>query len=170
MILSLHPGFLFYTHDFEFTPWFFVLHPWFWVYTHDFEFTPRFFVLHPGFLITPRFNVLHPGFWVYTQVFWFTPMILSLHPGFLFYAQDFQFTPGYTLVFQFTPIYFKSGCKFTHFTLTNCFFQFLQLKGQKEVRTNGAIYPLKKPGNKEKRRGKDALYTLTLGVEPHGNV
>ena len=113
---------------------------------------------------------LHPGFLFYTHDFEFTPMILSLHPGFLFYAQDFQFTPVYTLVFQFTPIYFKSGCKFTHFTLTNCFFQFLQLKGRKEVRTNGAVYPLKKPGNGEKRRGKAALYTLTLGVEPHGNV
>ena len=97
-------------------------------------------------------------------------MILSLHPGFLFYAQDFQFTPVYTLVFQFTPIYFKSGCKFTHFTLTNCFFQFLQLKGRKEVGTNGAVFPGKKPGNSERRREKAVLYTLTLGVEPHGNV
>ena len=129
----------------------------FLVYTHDFEFTPRFFDLHPRFL---AHTGLHPVFSAYT----------GSHLGFLVYTWDFQFTLVYTLDFQITPIYTKSGCKFTHFTLTNCFFQFLQLKGRKEVRTNGAVYPLKKPGNGEKRRGKAALYTLTLGVEPHGNV
>ena len=64
-------------------------------------------------------------------------------------VNDFQFTLVCTWDFLFTPIYTKNGCKFTHFTLTNCFFQFLQLKGQKEVRTNGAIFPGEKPENDE---------------------
>ena len=127
-----------------------ILRPGFLFYAQDFQFTP----------VYTHYFGLHPGFSAYT----------GLHPGFLVCTRDFQFTLVYTLDFQFTPIYTKSGCKFTHFTLTNCFFQFLQLRGRKEVRTNGAVFPLKKPGNGEKRRGKAALYTLTLGVEPHGNV
>ena len=55
------------------------LHPVFLIYTHDFEFTPRFFVLRPGF---SAYTGLHPGFWFKPGIFslhWFTPWIFSLH-------------------------------------------------------------------------------------------